>query len=210
MAKRKFHEEAKYAPRRARLLEVGQRMYSSNIPAPTGIVRLQKGSDHWESLNDPAPPEEQEETAPLQQEDSLSISSPDDTDSFAPSHLEVPTLEEVSDMEEEGDDKNDDCPQPPQNQSSDFVPGDHLWMGVELMDLCNQCQVPLHMYDKILAPIQKLLETPYRGFLVEVDTHSRESFERTEVKVSFCATRGMQTVMPRGYCHEVPISGYVA
>ena len=101
-------------------------------------------------MNDPAPPEEQEETAPLQQEDSLSVSSPDDTDSFAPSHLEVPTLEEVSDMEEEGDDKNDDCPQPPQNQSSNFVPGDHLRMGVELMDLCNQCQVPLHMYDKFL------------------------------------------------------------
>jgi hypothetical protein len=68
--KRKFHEEAKYAPRQSRLLEVGQRMYSSNIPAPTGTVRLQMGSDHWESLNDPAPPpEEQEETAPLQQED---------------------------------------------------------------------------------------------------------------------------------------------
>jgi hypothetical protein len=52
MVKRKFHEDAKYAPRRARLLRVGHQMGSSIVQGSVaGVVGLQRGLDHWEELS---------------------------------------------------------------------------------------------------------------------------------------------------------------
>ena len=54
MAKQKFHDEAKYAPRRAHLMEGGVRMGSWSVQCSIdGDVQSWKGLDHWEVLNNP-------------------------------------------------------------------------------------------------------------------------------------------------------------
>ena len=76
MTKRKFHDNAEYAPRRARLLEVGHQMGSSSGHGSiVGVVGLQKGLDHWELSNNPQNPSTSLSSSPAPP-------APSDSDSF--------------------------------------------------------------------------------------------------------------------------------
>ena len=169
MAKRKFHDNAKYAPRRARLLEVGHQMgLSSGQGSIVGVVGLQKGLDHWELSNDPQNPSTSLSSSPAPSDSySLDVSDSYDDDMMNQGdgdHDDVPEIngdhvEEGEEVDEGGDqgiyelDQNTAdgaSPKIHHNSTYSFATGRNMRMGIDLLHLCTESQVPLHFYDKVL------------------------------------------------------------
>jgi hypothetical protein len=161
MAKRKFHEDAKYAPRGTRLLQVGRHQMGSSIVqgSVAGVVGLQRGLDHWELSNDPQNTSTSLSASPAPldcdgrdpyETNKEGDGDPDnDLSDYSGNHWE----------EEEGDQGIYEPDQivaealPPKshdNSSYSFDTGPNIRLGIDLLHLCTETQVPLHFYNKVL------------------------------------------------------------
>ena len=155
MGKRKFHDEAKYAPRRAHLLEVGVRLDSSTVQCSIdGDVRSRKGVDHWEVSNNPENTSTSSASSPASSaSDPCNASETENKDEDPDDLIEMngdEGDEGILGQENDPDIAEDSSPTSHKNSTSLLESGPNVHMGIDLLHLCTESQVPLHFYDKVL------------------------------------------------------------
>ena len=152
MAKRKFHDEAKYAPRRAHLMAVGVQRGTLNVQCSIdGNVPSRNGLDHLEVSNNPE--NTSTSSASSSASDPCDTSETENQDGDPDDLIEMNGDEGLEGIHGVENDPNiaEDCPpRSHDNSTSSFDSGANVRIGIELLHLCTESQVPLHFYDKVL------------------------------------------------------------